>query len=216
MISCLQTTVAQDIDTTFHKKDGEEITAKDPAYFKRIIRPVSEQNKKYYVVEEYYINSNTIKLKGTSKDAGFPFRFQGQKSQFSFQGQKSQFYENGVLRSLENFSEKSELIDSAYYWYPSGKPELTVFYPSSLNKRGDRMAEDPIYVAYFDSLENKTLSDGNGLIRLREGGDDDVEEGRMVNNLRDGEWKGRADNETFVETYKKGKLLKGSKIKENG
>ncbi|WP_313156653.1 energy transducer TonB [Sphingobacterium multivorum] len=216
MISCLQTTIAQDIDTTFHKKDGEEITAKDPAYFKRIIRSVSDQNKKYYVVEEYYINSNTIKLKGTSKDAGFPFRFQGQKSQFSFQGQKSQFYENGVLRSLENFSETSELIDSAYYWYPSGKPELTVFYPSSLNKRGDRIAEDPIYVAYFDSLENKTLSDGNGLIRLREGGDDDVEEGRMVNNLRDGEWKGRADNETFVETYKKGKLLKGSKIKENG
>lgn len=216
MIFCLQATVAQDIDTTFHKKGGEEITAKDPAYFKRIIRPVSDQNKKYFVVEEYYINNNTIKLKGTSKDAGFPFRFQGQKSQFSFQGQKSEFYENGALKSLENFSEKSELIDSAYYWYPNRKPELTVFYPSSLDKRGNRVAENPIYVAYFDSLENKTLADGNGLICLRGGGDDNFEEGRIVNNLREGEWKGLADNETFVETYKKGKLLKGSKIKENG
>lgn len=102
LVFYLQDAAAQDIDTTFHKKDGKEITAKDPAYFKRIIRPVSDQNKKYYVVEEYYINNNTIKLKGTSKDAGFPFSFQGQKSQFSFQGQKSQFYENGVLKSLEN------------------------------------------------------------------------------------------------------------------
>lgn len=185
LVFCLQAAVAQDIDTTFHKKDGDEITAKDPAYFKRIIRSVSEQNKKYYVVEEYYINSNTIKLKGTSKDASFPFRFQGQKSQF---------YENGVLKSLENFSEQSELIDSAYYWYPNRKPELTVFYPSSIDKRGDRIAENPIYVAYFDSLTNKTLTDGNGLIRLREGSDDNFEEGRMVNNLREGEWKGAADN----------------------
>ncbi len=207
MVFCLQAAVAQDIDTTFHKKDGEEITAKDPAYFKRIIRSVSDENKKYYVVEEYYINSNTIKLKGTSKDAGFPFRFQGQKSQF---------YENGTLKSLENFSEKSELIDSAYYWYSNGKPELMVFYPSSLDKRGDRVAENPIYVAYFDSLGNKTLGDGNGLMRLREGGEDNFEEGQMVNSLREGEWKGLADNETFVEMYNKGKLIKGSKIKENG
>jgi len=203
----VQKSTAQDVDTTFHKKDGEEIKAKDPAYFKRIIRPVSEQNKKYYVVEEYYINNNTIKLKGNSKDASFPFRFQGQKSQF---------YENGILKSLENFSEQSELIDSAYYWYPNRKPELTVFYPSSLDKRGDRIAENPIYVTYFDSLGNKTLVDGNGLIRLREGGNDNFEEGKMVNSLREGEWKGLADNETFVEMYNKGKLLKGSKIKENG
>ncbi|ULT22388.1 energy transducer TonB [Sphingobacterium sp. E70] len=74
----------------------------------------------------------------------------------------------------------------------------------------------PIYIVYYDSLQNKTLENGNGRIRFNVEGKEEYEEGEIVNNLREGEWKGRAGQDSFVENYNQDRLLSGTLIKEDG
>jgi len=69
---------------------------------------------------------------------------------------------------------------------------------------------------YYDSLQNKTLEHGNGRIRFNVEGKEEYEEGEMVNNLREGAWKGWAGQDSFVENYNQDRLLSGILTKKNG
>lgn len=94
---------AQIAFTTYHKKDGDETEQKDSAYFLRTVHVDAKGKDKIYRIEEYYLRNDSIKLNGISKNGRNPFQFQGKKYEF---------YENGTLKSLENFTDEGELVDS--------------------------------------------------------------------------------------------------------
>lgn len=202
---CISDLYAQVTFTSYHKKDGDETKQRDSAYFMRTIHVDAGGKEKTYRIEEFYLRNDSLKLSGISSNALYPFKFQGRKYEF---------YEQGTLKSLENFSNESELIDSAFYLYPNNRLEKIIFYPSSLDKKGKLQIEKPIYVVYYDSLNNKKLDNGNGFIRLNYVWS--YEEGEMKNNLREGEWKGKMGKDSFIETYNHDQLVSGVKTKANG
>ena len=202
---CLSNLYAQVAFTSYHKRNGAETKHTDSAYYMRTIHVDASGKDKVYRVEEFYTRNDSIKLSGISTNALYPFKFRGRKYEF---------YEQGTLKSLENYSDESALIDSAFYLYPGNKLEKIVFYPSSLDKKGKLKIEDPIYVVYYDSLNNKTLENGTGFIRLNYGWS--YEEGQMKNSLREGEWKGKMGKDSFVETYSNNQLVSGMKTKVSG
>ncbi len=197
---------AQVTFTTYHKKNGEETKKQDSAYFLRAIQIDAAGKDKVYRIAEYYLRNDSLKLNAISKSGNAPF---------NFLGKKYEFYENGTLKSLEKFSDESKLIDSAFYLYPNNKLKMIVFYPSEVKKKKLQIKK-PIYVVYYDSLNNKKLENGNGFIRFSIDEQDETEEGQLVNNLREGEWRGKRGPDSFVEHYKEDKLLSGTKTKENG
>lgn len=202
---CISNLYAQVAFTSYHKRNGAETKQRDSAYFLRTIHVDAEGKDKVYRIEEFYLRNDSIKLSGISKNPLYPFKFQGRKYEF---------YEHGTLKSLESFSDESALIDSAFYLYPNNKLEKIVFYPSSPDKKGKLKIENPRYVVYYDSLNNKKLENGTGFIRLGYGWS--YEEGEMKNNLREGQWKGKMGKDSFVETYNHDELVSGIKTKENG
>lgn len=197
---------AQVTFTTYHRKDGEETKTQDSAYFLRAVHVDIQGKDKVYRIEEYYLRNDSLKLNGISESGRPPFRFLGKKYEF---------HENGTLKSFEKFNDDSNLIDSAFYLYPNNKLKMIVFYPSELKKK-KLLIKKPIYVVYYDSLNNKKLENGNGFIRFSIDEKEEAEEGQLVNNLREGEWRGKSGRDSFVEHYKEDKLLSGTKTKENG
>ncbi|HAE66767.1 MAG TPA: hypothetical protein DCG77_06070 [Sphingobacterium sp.] len=197
---------AQVTFTTYHKKNGEETKKQDSAYFLRAIQIDAAGKDKVYRIAEYYLCNDSLKLNAISKSGNAPF---------NFLGKKYEFYENGTLKSLENFNDESKLIDSAFYLYPNNRLKMVVFYPSELKKK-KVLVMKPIYVVYYDSLNNKKLENGNGIIRFSIDEKEETEEGQLVNNMREGEWRGKSGRDSFVEYYNADKLLSGTKTKENG
>lgn len=197
---------AQVTFTTYHTTGGEETKKRDSAYFLRTIHVDAQEKDKIYRIEEYFIRNDSIKLNAISKTAHAPFKFQGKKYEF---------YENGTLKSLENFSDDNNMIDSAFYLYPNNKLKMIVFYPSEVKKK-KLLIKKPIYVVYYDSLNNKKVENGNGFIRFSTDEKGETEEGQLVNNLREGEWRGKSGRDSFIEHYHEDRLLSGIKTKENG
>ncbi len=197
---------AQVTFTSYHKKDGEVTKEQDSAYFIRTVHLEAQGKEHVYRIAEYYLHNDSLKLNSASKNGLQPFQFQGKKYEF---------FENGTLKSLENFSDDSHLIDSAFYLYPNNKLKMIVYYPSEVKKK-KLLIKKPVYVVYYDSLNNKTLENGNGRIGFSVGEKGEYEEGSMLNNLREGEWIGRTGRDSFIENYEGGKLLSGTKTKENG
>lgn len=197
--------LAQVSFTTFHKQDGDETKQRDSAYFSRTVHMLGEGEGRYYTIEEFYTRNDSIKLKVDSKTP---------KPSFKYLGTKYEFYEDGKLKSLENYSSDSRLIDSAFYLHPNNTLEMIVFYPNYVDKKGKIKVQKPIYVVYYDSLKNKTLENGNGRIRFKY--HNDYEEGRMLNSMREGEWKGKFGKSSTVENYSKDKLIAGLKMKTSG
>ncbi len=203
---CCSSLSAQVTFTSYHKKDGEETKQQDSAYFIRTVHLEAQGKENIYRIEEYYLHNDSLKLNSVSKNGRQPFKYQCKKYEF---------FENGTLKSLENFSDNSKLVDSAFYLYPNNKLKMMVFYPSEVKKK-KLVINKPVYIVYYDSLNNKTLENGTGHIHFSVDEKGGYEEGSMVNNLREGEWKGRIGRDSFVESYKEGKLLSGTKTKANG
>ncbi len=202
---CLSNLYAQVSFTSYHKRNDTETKHLDSAYYTRIVHVDASGKDKVYRVEEFYTRNDSIKLSGISTSALYPFKFRGRKYEF---------YEQGTIRSIEDYSDDSALVDSAFYFYPGNKLEKIVFYPSNSVKKGKLKIGDPIYVVYYDSLNNKTLENGTGFIRLDYSGG--YEEGEMKNNLREGEWKGKSGKDSFVENYTNNQLISGIKTKASG
>ncbi|MCS4168270.1 MULTISPECIES: energy transducer TonB [Sphingobacterium] len=201
---CVSHLLAQN-KISYYKKNGEETRLKDSAYYLRIVRPEGNGNDTFYRVEEFYFHNDSVKLNAISKTAQSPLKYHGRKYEF---------YENGRLKDLENFFNGTK-IDSAFYFYPNNQLKKILFYPNRVDAKGEVQVEKPIYVAYYDSLRNRTLENGNGLIRFS-GYRNNYEEGTMLNSLREGEWHGKLGKDSYVEIYSKDKLISGITTKENG
>ncbi|SFT02713.1 energy transducer TonB [Sphingobacterium wenxiniae] len=191
--------------TTFYTKDGKQTQKQEEAHYYRIfLYPVEEGQKP--VVEEYYISTNELKLKGTYKDTDAR----------QFVGEKYEMYENGNVLSREKYSDDGLLIDTAYQFYESGILHTAFYYPSSLDTEGKLKIDSPLFLVHCDSTGAITLKNGNGYAELSN--THAREYGNYVNHKREGEWGGwfLDDKYTFTENYQDGKLISGISTDEDG
>lgn len=163
---------------------------------------MTDQPMSYFKIEEHYSSNNNIKLRGTVQDTGIILKFFGRLQEFYFNGEK---------RSIENYNSENVRVDTAFYWYPNGKLRTIVYYPFNDKIKGGIA----YYIAYYDSLGNKTLENGNGVLCIPYD-DGDYMQGQMLNYRREGKWEGIISKLPTTEIFAKGNLLFGVKTKENG
>ncbi|UIR54809.1 energy transducer TonB [Sphingobacterium sp. SRCM116780] len=197
--------IAQQVTTTYHKKNGDSLSTLESSYFYRNMYVDTTINgKSIYRVEEYYSEGNNAKTYGYSSTDKTPLRFVGELQTF---------YPNQNIESFGEYDISGLQIDSAYYFYPNRQLKLVVYRDMEHNKLASK--ESIEYIAYFDSSQNLLMSNGNGFvcIDLQNGlvANDPLsyEEGSLINNNRDGIWKGVDGQYRFEEHYKAGELLEG-------
>lgn len=183
---------------TFHTKEGRETKSKAEAYYSRTVAVPAEEGGKP-IVEEIYLSTNKPKLRGTYQ----------RKGSYQFVGEKCEFFENGLLKSKENYTNNSTLIDSAFYFHENGRLKIVYFYPSSMDSQEKIEIQDPLVLLYQDSSGVKHLENGNGFAVLDER--NNLEQGYYKSHKKVGEWSGTFLNDkyTFTETYRDGELLSG-------
>lgn len=206
------------------------VTLSTPTYFSQTISPIVKDGQQYYHVIERYKKDNILKLEGTIRHQNLPYAFIGTIKTYYPSGQlesvkrydhKSriidkayQYYPSGQLESIKQYDHKSRMIDTAYQYYPSGRTQMIRYFPQT---ETDSTVK---YIAYFDSLGNKTLDQGTGFIEFGTP-DENFKSGKMIEHLQEGEWTGKRrllDNKigTFKELYRKGEFIEGTLTKENG
>ena len=200
----------QDIRTTCHTDIGKEVESLDESTFYRNFYLDTVLNSRpIYRLEEYFSSSNSPKRVGYVTNEEEPFRFFYEKSEF---------YPQGTMRSYEKYNISGAPIDSAFYFYPDASLKMVTFRNSERDKSlSDKSLE---YIVFFDSLQNRILTNGKGFIRFdlssgpwKEGS---YEEGNMVDSYREGLWIGRLNAYTFEEHYERGQLISGKSLSPAG
>lgn len=200
----------QDIRTTFHTDIGKEVESLDESTFYRNFYLDTVLNSRpIYRLEEYFSSSNSPKRVGYVTNEEEPFRFFYEKSEF---------YPQGTMRSYEKYNISGAPIDSAFYFYPNSSLKMVTFRNP---ERDNIVSENSIeYIVYFDSLQNRLLTNGTGFIRLGIAptlvNGEAYEEANMVDSYREGLWTGRLNNYTIEEQYERGKLIWGKSISPKG
>lgn len=160
----------------------------------RYIRIIEDyySEKKSYVYKDYY-KSEAIKSIGTSLN----------RNCIEPEGQFITYYENGNKKSITTFS-NNQKVGKAFNWYESGNPKSEIEYLE--NKKGK--AEYKIN-NYWSPEKEQIVKDGNGEYIVIEKYYE--ERGKIRDGFEDGEFKGKnlKNKSTFIENYKKGKLISG-------
>jgi TonB family protein len=151
------------------------------------------------------------------------------------QGSISHFLRPKLLRYTEN--ENGEKKKTRTYYYKSGEirgiVDLTngapdgstrTFYEngtaqSELIFEGGGFLNQPVVrvINYWDSAGNKLIADGMGFCNCDLDPLDDrqiIETGRIVNQLKEGEWTASTDKYSFLDVYENGVLKNGVQIYE--
>lgn len=199
LLAMLQLVKAQISFQTLHKKDGSETKQQEEAYFIRVIDYPSTKGDPFKV-QEYFISTNKLKLFGTYNDL----------SRKQFIGPKVEAFENGKVKSKEMYSNDSQLIDTAMYYYEDGKLKLAFNYLYEIKKENTIKVTDTLILIFRDSLGKTLLSDGNGYAEIQES-KNAIAKGQYKDHKRIGPWTGSFNNNryTFTETYEEGKLVSG-------
>jgi hypothetical protein len=188
---------------------GNHTTDMNKAYYSRKVTPEFKDGKQQYIVLEKFVSNDKVKTSGISLSG---------KAPYNYIGHKETYYPDGMPKSKETFNTKGYLIDTAYYYYPSGKIHLITL-NNGTNNITWQYNSTTQYLAYFDSLGIRKIENGNGIIHFKTGFKNDFEEGPLVNNKREGEWQGKSTDiipHTFKEYYKDDNLLYGEMTKNDG
>ena len=160
----------------------------------RYIRIIEDyySERKSYVYKDYY-KSERIKSTGTSLDKDF----------IRPEGQSITYYENGYKKSITTFVNNKK-VGKAFNWYENGNTKSEIEFLE--NQKGQ--AEYKIN-NYWSPEKEQLVKDGNGEYVVIE--KDYEERGRIKDGFEEGEFKGKdsKNKSTFIENYKKGKLISG-------
>jgi len=192
---------AQEITTTYHKKDDSQTDAVTTShYYRNIYKDTLINNIQIYKLEEYYSASDQPKR--------ITYISNLNPKSFKFFYEKYEYYENGKLESLLKYNITGNPIDSAFYCYPNGTIKLVTY----RNPKRDNIVSDKSieYVAFFDEQQNILLKEGNGTMRFPiQGNSKNTEEGEMKNHNKHGLWQGTQNGFPYEDLYENGKLIKG-------
>lgn len=190
---------AQLIFKKFYTKGGKETTKPEEAHYYRVIEHPLDKTLPAKV-EEIFIKTNTLKMKGVLKNA----------SSKQFVGKKYELYENGNLKTEESFFENGQRIDTAFHFYNNGLLKIAYHYPYTVGAKQKLQILDTLILVFQDSIGNILLRNGTGYAEI--GNKQTIEKGNYVDNKREGEWTGHFQNGkySFVEKYENGKLVSGT------
>lgn len=129
------------------------------------------------------------------------------------QGSYEAYYPNGQLQMQGTFTQ-DEPSGEWRFWYASGKPWQVLRWDA-------KAVHSWRYVAYWDSTGQQLLANGNGHWQEINVQQRHHIEGRVVNELPDGEWlfcasASDATQPLTVETYEKGVFKKGRNLSKLG
>lgn len=200
----------QEVRTTYHDDLGREVrNLSESSFYRNFFLDTVINSRSVFRLEEFFSETNLPKRVGYVLNEEEPFRFFHEKSEF---------YPHGNMKSYEKYNVFGGPIDTAFYFYPnSNLKKVTFRNPERDKSLSDKSLE---YIVYFDSLQNRTLTNGTGFIRFdlssgpwKEGS---YEEGNMVDSYREGLWKGRLNEYTFEEHYERGQLIVGKSLSPKG
>jgi len=190
-------------------RDSYHVASIDSADFIRIISE-PDSGSKLYNVTDYYKN-------GKRKLIGKSSTIDPQK----FQGQVATFHENGKRESVAEY-EDNVLIGDEYDYFFNARLFMVKTHHKEKQKDG-HFDYSFVVTAAYDSLGNQQVTDGAGYFKgnnfnnsIQSKGDSIIEEGNLKNGKREGDWKGKTDRGTFVETYNNNVLVSGIFIDKNG
>ncbi len=166
-------------------------STKENCRYIRIIEGYYSERKSY-VYKDYY-KSEKIKSVGTSIDKDF----------IKPEGQFISYYENGNKKSIVTFSHWKK-VGKEFNWYENGNIKSEIEYLE--NKKEDFVYK---FNNYWSPEKEQLIKDGNGEYVVIE--KDYEERGSIKDGFEEGEFKGKdlRNKSTFIENYKKGKLISG-------
>ena len=182
----------------YFKKSGQLTTNPDSADYTRIITPEGGDSKLFLVEEVYHNGKTKMKCKSLTVDM-----------QYKAQGAYVEYYRNGNLKAGATF-DKGMLSGSQFVNYPNGK----LYYSSSY----DTAKKELIINEVKDSTGTVLAEHGKGMmVRYRNEYKQIVDQGPILNGLKEGEWKGRVnDTVTYVCTYSQGVSVSGVSRTQSG
>ncbi|QBQ40136.1 energy transducer TonB [Sphingobacterium psychroaquaticum] len=150
---------------------------------------------------EFYTGSDLVKTTAWIKNASLPH---------TAVGEKLTYHVNGQLHTREQYNEKYQLVDTAYRYYANGVTESIKIYKPQKDAK-----QDVYFVLTQDSLGNKEVIHGNGNLRYRFSADN-IEEGPLVNNKKNGEWTGKSKKSSYTEQWENDVLISGVSTDSTG
>ncbi|WP_437921899.1 TonB family protein [Sphingobacterium sp. LRF_L2] len=206
------TTSAQYLRVSYYDKDGKEITDKEESFFYRIIA-TDDKSPNLFKYLEYYTKGDTQKTIATLKN---------ERTTHSKVGEALSYYPNGQLFEKEYFSDNHTLIDSSYTYYENGILFMKRLHKSkavSLTQEGNKPSSSKNeennnsieYLLVQDSLGNILAKNGNGILVITDLLNKNrlTEQGPILNNQKNGEWKGSFKTYSYEEEWEEGKLIRG-------
>src|SRR6476661_3916187 len=183
------------------KNNDVEVKIQDSADYIRIIEE-PDSGDRNYVLREYY-KSGKLKRMGKVSSFSRGLIYEGQLGYYDSTGKKS------IIESYNNGS----LTGEAYYFYPSGKPKKVILYDEAKATASAGNIIPTFKIVDFYSPEGEHLvADGNGYYKETDKNGVIMEEGKVENFRKNGQWKGYQWNpqNVYSETYTDGKLISGS------
>ncbi len=117
------------------------------------------------------------------------------------QGNYTEYYESGRIKTKRAYKD-GFVIGYSSSWYPSGRLKATLQFEDTLRRF-------PHIINFWDSTGVQIVKDGNGYcgcVGLVE--DSLIEEGKVINGLRDSVWQGTFDNKpAYRRVYRDGALV---------
>lgn len=187
---------------SYHDVDGELVETSEQSYFYRIIS-IDEQYPDLRKYQEYYTKDDRLKL-DTRLTSGM--------NTMSRIGECRTYYPNGQLQEKLRYNENHMLIDTAFSYYANGILYAQKFYTGQteiLNDLDTREV-DTKYILVQDSLGKIVVTQGNGILPIYDLNKMELlEQGKLSDHKKNGEWSGKANKQTFVETWKEDRLISG-------
>lgn len=126
-----------------------------------------------------------------------------------------EYFENGRIREKGTYAD-GRRSRYRYGFYPSGKTQHVFFYAGA---EPDFFQTNRRIFAYWDSLDNQLVKDGQGLCKcyFSPSRPNVREEGQVVSGVRSGEWSLYENNKLVnKETFEKGQFVSGIAFTSEG
>ena len=197
MYLCSAAYAQQKTAVYYLRNSGKIVSTKDSADFiLAILPPDTLVNKKLYIIKEFYPDGK-LGLIGNSKTNTL--------TSLRFEGAQITYFPNGRKSSIKNF-ENGRVIGDIKEYYPNGKLYNIKTYIKT------HTGGIELRLSNCNDSTGKTLATGGygRWIILSDNFDKVIEEGRIENGVKEGEWVSKkGDSTALVYIYKKGNEVAG-------
>lgn len=160
----------------------------------RVIKDYYSENKKTYIVKDYY-KSKTLRMIGSTSDRDI----------LKEEGAFVYYYENGNKKLAVNYSKRKK-TGKEFNWYENGNPKSELEYFEEKDEVLFKVN------SFWTPEKEQTVINGNG--EINDINEDVEQSGKIKDGFPDGIWTGKGvkSQYTFTESYENRKLKSGTSI----